>query len=97
MEPRPSPIPIDRETAIKVWLLLIEHAGLTDSEPMRDNFICCAVGETRLQEYRFQGSLGFGGKVRYMDGHWSVYCYPEDHNSVRDQIITRTNEALKEV
>jgi hypothetical protein len=46
-------------------------------------------------EYRFGGSLGFGGKfwrANYVP--WSVSCYREDETPKRLEIIARTNEQL---
>lgn len=47
-----------------------------------------------MPEFRFQGALGFGGKVYFRDGKWGVYYYPEDRTAERDAICERTNAAL---
>ena len=47
-------------------------------------------------EWRFQGLLGFGGKVRSDESKlfW-VDCYPEDATEERKAIVERANAALK--
>lgn len=57
-----------------------------------------------FREYRFQGALGFGGKIyrkdRYVDGCWlnalTVNCYWEDSTHDRENMIAAANERLKE-
>jgi hypothetical protein len=50
-------------------------------------------------EYRFQGSLGFGGKL-YVEDHgdrWRVSCYREDETSERREAIRKANKRLREL
>lgn len=48
------------------------------------------------QEWRFQGSLGFGGKFRSTPTlHCRVDCYPEDETPARRETITKANAALE--
>lgn len=82
---------MNREIAEKTYDVLVAEAGAPESE--RDHFMA-AWFSGRLEEYRFRGSLGFGGKYR---GHsHMVDCYPEDLNDERREIIARTNAALAE-
>ena len=46
-------------------------------------------------EYRFCGSLGFGGK--YWQERNKVTCYLEDETPERLEVIERTNQALERV
>lgn len=89
---------ISPEEANKVWDVLCLHAGANNDDISRDGFIYYAIRNTQISEYRFQGALGFGGKVRKLEGHrdgrWHVYYYPEDRNEEREEISRRTNEAL---
>ena len=86
---------ITEEMANKVWDVLIEHAGASSHDADRLAFVISSVGEDRLPEYRFQGALGFGGKVYLRDRRgWEVYYYPEDRSQKRDAIVSRTNAAL---
>lgn len=45
-------------------------------------------------EYRFGGSLGFGGKLWMKPGELRVSCYKEDRTSERDATIARANILL---
>ncbi len=52
----------------------------------------------QCREYRFQGSLGFGGKVWSTHGsRVDVTCYPEDETRERRAAIDRANVALAEL
>lgn len=79
------------EQANAVWDVLVEHAGA--SEDGREDFVFhqTAGGCT---EYRFQGSLGFGGKFWNANGRWYVSAYREDTTPGRASAIDLTNAAL---
>lgn len=70
----------------RVWSVLVEHAGAKES--MRDEFL--AVHD---YEFRFQGVLGFGGKV-YGKHTLHVDCYTEDYTPARRAVIERVNNIL---
>lgn len=80
---------IDAETAHKIYDLLVQKVGA--SENWREDFVAHMVGGTR--EYRFQGSLGFGGKF-YNDHRWRINCYPEDATEERTRLIVEVNQIL---
>lgn len=88
---------INRSTAAEVWRILRAEAGASSSGTERDYFIQYVVGRDNVPEFRFQGALGFGGKVYLRGGEWGVYYYPEDRNAERDAIVERTNTALSQV
>lgn len=46
-------------------------------------------------EFRFQGSLGFGGKFWCEMDHLRVSCYAEDQTATRKRAMWRTNEKLE--
>ena len=51
-----------------------------------------------IEEWRFQGSLGFGGKLRrdrYGERPLRVDCYREHETPKRLEIIAETNAALE--
>ena len=73
-----------------VWAVLVGVCGASPDE--RDDFVHHAL-RTTLLEYRFQGNLGFGGKV-YMGDPPRVSCYKEDENPVRRVIIDGANALL---
>lgn len=81
--------------AFDIIHVLVSHAGLRD-----DADSLCRMAEAftdpSLREYRFIGSLGFGGKF-WCDGRWRVTCYREDDTPARLEAIAATNEALREL
>lgn len=78
--------------------VLVKHAGAKDDEYDRNTFIRTAVDwDYRFSfEYRFMGSLGFGGKIWLpLDRAPYVTCYREDETSERKNAIDRTNDELR--
>ena len=87
--------PLTPAQARAVYNVLVEHAGATEAG--RDAFV--VVQANSLQpEFRFQGSLGFGGKFRRerLDDRWYVDAYPEDikRDPTIQNRIDATNAAL---
>lgn len=77
-----------------VWAHLVDICG-ADKEGQAD-FVRAAQekdGDYPSLEYRFQGSLGFGGKV-YLDDPPRVSCYPEDETPARNKQIKSVNDLL---
>jgi hypothetical protein len=75
----------------KVYDLLVKVGGAP--EDMRDYFTFIHVDERHsVEEYRFQGKLGFGGK--YWKWRNSVTCYSEDETPERVKIMNELNERL---
>lgn len=81
------------EPALAHWIYdqLVEHAGAP--EPGRADFVAF-VGSRTTCEYRFQGSLGFGGKFWNADSRYYVTCYREDETPERAERIRRVNALL---
>ena len=80
----------------QVYDLLIEHAGALDSLGQRESFVYhFAKSDSIPTEWRFQGSLGFGGKFWRNDGRIYVTCYPEDQTPARRKVIEVTNKSLE--
>ncbi|HEU5108820.1 MAG TPA: hypothetical protein VFT95_09710, partial [Micromonosporaceae bacterium] len=84
---------LTEEQANAVWDVLVERAGA--SEAGREDFVAV---QTRggCDEYRFIGSLGFGGKfwTATNTSSWYVTCYREDETAARRSAIGVTNAAL---
>ncbi|MEU7170214.1 hypothetical protein ABZ949_01830 [Micromonospora tulbaghiae] len=81
------------DQAAAIYDLLIEHAGA--SRGARSAFINVQTSR-QCDEYRFMGSLGFGGKLWIDRDGWRVSAYSEDiqrRPSMRDA-IDATNAAL---
>lgn len=84
---------MNAETKRQVWALLVEHCGANPGQWPEFEYHFPGCGE-----FRFQGSLGFGGKV--YAGSWSsrdvrVGCYREDETPERRAAIDTVNEALR--
>ena len=62
-------------------------------ERLRENFVTVHLGQPYLlDEYRFQGELGFGGKYWHKTNR--VSCYSEDETPGRLALIDRLNSEL---
>lgn len=85
--------PMTPHLAKIVLTILVAHAGFRDDRsflPFQTRQFC--------REYRFQGALGFGGKLwRDSDGVMRVSCYREDETPDRLAMIEATNAALAAV
>ena len=85
--------------AQKIWEILQRtcEAGTYWGE----NFVSIAgeyIKNGRMLEYRFQGALGFGGKVWINNGRAPyVTCYPEDMNESKRKMIDAANAELKDM
>jgi hypothetical protein len=55
-----------------------------------------AIAILFVNEWRFQGSLGFGGKFFRDSNGYRVSCYPEDKTPERNAAISRANSRLQE-
>jgi hypothetical protein len=85
------------EIANKIYDILVKETGALEFG--RERFVYTQTHED-CEEYRFQGSLGFGGKFwndSFYINIWSVSYYPEDENKKRLKIIKRTNKKLEEL
>lgn len=90
-------VKITSQMAFDIWKVLVDRAGAPDSMVHQDTFIHYASGRDEIQEYRFMGHLGMGGKVQIKPERWKVWCYDEDMNDLRRIIINNTNHDLAEL
>lgn len=74
--------------------ILAEHAGAPVGHD-KQSFIYEFSGDAPTREWRFCGSLGFGGKFRFP--RMTVDCYPEDKTPERLKAIEVTNAHLAEL
>lgn len=87
--------------ADKVWDILVEEVG---ANPDKTGWMYSAfmryvtVSEGPFShEFRFQGSLGFGGKFLNGAGPgWRVTCYPESETPERRAAIDEANRRLQD-
>lgn len=80
-----------------IWAVLVKECAAPDH--LRDDFMYRmkqAAGLTSLTsfEFRFCGSLGFGGKLYARGGKFYVSTYPEELNPERSAAIKKANTAL---
>lgn len=90
----------DRPTLQALYDILVREAGADAGERAREVFVLTAIEwPDRLPfEYRFCGTLGFGGKVWLHDLKAPyVTCYRENETPEREKTISRTNRALAAV
>lgn len=81
------------DQANAVYDVLVAHAGAREDD--RFQFV---FHVTRgCEEYRFQGALGFGGKLYVEPRRWRVGCYREDITAARQAVVDVTNAALAEL
>lgn len=78
------------EEATAVYDLLVRHAGADPDE--LDAFVSHLTDG--CTEWRFRGSLGFGGKLYVEPDRWRVDCYCEDLTPERAETIRYVNAAL---
>ncbi len=80
---------IDQQRQIQAQVIYGILVAMCGASPwMEENF----VYHYPAREYRFQGDLGFGGKI-YMDP-FRVSCYREDETPERLKMIKDTNRLL---
>lgn len=85
---------ITEELADRIYDILVKDAGAY--EPDRSGFVHRQSNE-RITEWRFCGSLGFGGKFWNNNGRLYVSCYREDSTPEREAIIEKVNAQLEEL
>lgn len=84
------------EEAQKVWDILVEECDAGSRG--REQFVATVTkGETPCREYRFQGALGFGGKLYMEPRRWSVGYYSEDESAYRNLCEARANARLHDL
>jgi hypothetical protein len=83
--------PLTAAQADAIYDVLVQHAGALEDE--RRHFVQVQTSQP-CAEFRFRGSLGFGGKFRRTRDRWYVDCYEEDTTPERERAIRITNAAL---
>jgi hypothetical protein len=83
--------PLTEDEANAIYDVLVRHAGAFGDE--RRHFVQVQTDKP-CTEFRFRGSLGFGGKFRRARDRWYVDCYEEDMTPERDRAIRLANAAL---
>jgi hypothetical protein len=90
---------LTNEQANAVYSILVEECGAPDGQ--RVDFVYHATTQDGEHgaglEWRFQGSLGFGGKYYHHAGRQWVDCYTEDETPERLASIQRAEARLGQV
>lgn len=96
---RPNILPTDptlrtlnRDQANAAFDILVAECDAHEGD--RSQFLHWAERNIDTREYRFMGSLGFGGKFRVGYRTWRVDCYPEDETIQRKDSVVRANRRL---
>lgn len=90
---------LSKQTAEAVYAILVEECGArTDNcGAGQDAFVSYTARDYDHHEFRFGGSLGFGGKVYVSQSQIRVAYYPEDRTPARDKAMLRANDRLERV
>lgn len=80
---------MDLKEKQRIWVLLVKLCGANKSQwsDFEQHFPDCV-------EYRFGGSLGFGGKVWISRERVHVSCYPEDETPERLAAMKSFNDLM---
>jgi hypothetical protein len=85
--------PLTESQAKTIYQVLVDECGAHAGDSL--GFVTEFVSNEPCREWRFQGSLGFGGKFRYP--RMSVDCYPEDETPARLTSIVAANKRLADL
>jgi len=91
---------LDQETAEAIYTVLEEECNAPSNGVTGKEYFVLAMAKDplkRLSELRFQGSLGFGGKIYFSSNSWSVGYYSEDRTPYRDLCVARANARLQQL
>lgn len=78
-----------------IFNILVEHAGAHEDDK-KQFLVAQANRKYPCREFRFCGSLGFGGKFWNNNGKLYINCYQEDETPKRNRIIKLVNRILKD-
>lgn len=79
----------------RIYDILVQVCGA--AEDYRDGFVMLHQRENFPTEWRFIGTLGFGGKFWRKRDAFSVTCYSEDETRARLKTMKEANQQLKQV
>ncbi len=86
---------LTKQQAAEVWNILVECCGADADGDMPVQFFHSATTTPNL-EFRFQGRLGFGGKV-FLEHPPRVSCYQEDSSPKRRTMMNSANLRLQKI
>ena len=91
---------LDLITLSTIYDILIRCCGASENEEDRLEFVNHAMAHdpSHTLEFRFQGSLGFGGKIWIYNSEVPyVNFYPEDSTPSRERAVLGANDELAEL
>jgi hypothetical protein len=92
--PRPASHLSERD-AHRVYDLLVEYVSADEDDRLAFVRYLTEPAGMGNHEWRFMGSLGFGGKLRFNPWRGAyIDCYPEDRTAERDAAIAMVNGML---
>lgn len=74
----------------EIWAILVRYCGASE-DGLSEFRRTMLLSDSNRMEYRFQGSLGFGGKLWIDPYNVRVSCYPEDVTPERSSAIDFAN------
>jgi hypothetical protein len=83
------------DEASLIFDALVDTCGARESR--REDFIHYLSQDQKNHEYRFQGFLGFGGKLYHQWDELWVGCYPEDMDKVKQSMIHEAHTRIEEI
>lgn len=90
-------IKLTYEQAEALYDILVEECGANPDPHEKWSYARYAIAEeTMASEYRFQGNLGFGGKIKNNSGRVYVCCYREHETPARLEMMARADARIKE-
>lgn len=89
---------LDLADLTKLYAILVFHCGAPQADLEQFIRYVLTWDPTRSLEWRFQGSLGFGGKIwLYNSEAPYVNFYPEDSTPLRERAVLKANDELAEL
>jgi len=85
---------IKPDMAHKIFDILVEECGA--SEDLRSHFVH-TQSTVNCKQFRFQGDLGYHGKLYVSEKRWYVDCAVDDLSNPRYRIIEKANCRLNEL
>jgi len=86
---------MDRTTLREAWVIVVEECGANFKDGAA--FIRYGLDHPDWTEWRFQGKLGFGGKLWNHNGKLYVAYYAEDETPERYEMMQKANKRLAEL
>lgn len=93
----PKDVPYNKGTANALWDIVVQECGANECE--REHFVYDMTTHPAgtQSEWRFQGAIGFGGKLYFSYNRWYVGCYNEEETPYVKLMIAEANARLQDL